>query len=96
MAVPLLPRDFSPHRWWGCGVRKYHSRIQFRPLPPRYSKVPKVFDLDRADPLYPANQERKYPPSVDIIGQVCTYQVEYFWHLTVTHLFLGADYSSLW
>jgi hypothetical protein len=30
-----------------------------------YSKMPKVFDLDRADPLYPANQERKYPPSVD-------------------------------
>ncbi len=42
-----------------------------------------VFDLNRADPLYSANQERKYTPSADIIGQVSTYQVEYFWHRTV-------------
>jgi len=42
-----------------------------------------TLDLDRADPLYLANQKRIYTRSTDLIGPVYTYQVQYLWHLTV-------------
>ena len=39
--------------------------------------------MARAGPLYSANQRAYGYLSSDVIGSVCTYQVEYLWHPTV-------------